>query len=368
MTPEQLETLLSSEMAALGASSLTLYVQDPYWSDEYRLVCMPGVKIREPMYGFMFPETAKKAISEGAAEIYCPDGIDPRMHDELPPLPKGIKEEWRLLFSSFAPREGVKSCARLFHLSPQGTPAAILFVNFSRHEDFDELLKQRIRELLTRIIENLPTLSQYLKEIDAAPLAESVRILRPAQAVARSTQESPATSEQLRIRFTNILKSCLEALGISESCGLGTIHLIDDSHVLRLAAYCGAITYIDRARAQDTSTGQGVISWVALRYRGVLISDLEHSPFGDIYIRLNDDVKSELAVPMIVDGNVVGVLNLECTRAKAFSPNSVRSIWYAANSAALAYHLSQHSSLTRKLLQICWAATSNPDGRSRRQG
>ena len=111
-----------------------------------------------------------------------------------------------------------------------------------------------------------------------------------------------------------------------------------------------------------TSSGQGVVAWVALMQKALLIDDLATSPFGNIKVQVNPDVKSELAVPMVADGELVGVLNLESTREGAFAPASVRSIWYAADSAAVAFNLARKASTTRRMLSICEEATRDQEG------
>jgi len=54
----QAETILDEQILDLGRqglriSAVTFYVRDPWWTDEFRLLLMPGVKVREPMYGFL---------------------------------------------------------------------------------------------------------------------------------------------------------------------------------------------------------------------------------------------------------------------------------------------------------------------------
>jgi len=96
--------------------------------------------------------------------------------------------------------------------------------------------------------------------------------------------------------------------------------------------------------------------------KALLIDDLAQSPFGAIKVIVNPEVRSELAVPMIADGELVGVLNLECTRPYAFAWASVRSIWMAATSAAVAFKMARAGSTTRRLLRICETATKDPEG------
>jgi GAF domain-containing protein len=174
------------------------------------------------------------------------------------------------------------------------------------------------------------------------------------------------TTSKLEAQFTTILKLSLNALGIDESEGLGTIHLYrPEAETLVLAAHCGCVSNLEDARVQDITSGRppGIAAWVAMRRRAILVNDLETSRFRPIHVVINKDVKSELAVPMIAGEKLIGVLNLECTRKNAFSHASVRSIWYAANDAATAYQLQTSSQITRSLLDISASAAKDTGGK-----
>jgi signal transduction histidine kinase len=62
--------------------------------------------------------------------------------------------------------------------------------------------------------------------------------------------------------------------------------------------------------------GEGITGWVALKGQPVRCGDVARDPH---YIRLGDQVASELAVPMVVNGDVRGVLNVDSDRPDAFT-------------------------------------------------
>lgn len=363
MNIQEITKLLDEKRAALGASSCTLYVPDPYWTDEYRLVCMPGVKIQEPMYGFISPEQSKRIIYDDRTAIFCPPDELVLAPEEKSTILETIPEDKRILFADFRERERIKSCARLSAApfsgeAPQVRPTALLFVNYNKLVDFDQSTRSSIHALFDRVLEAVPSLVPELRELDAAPTAEAMRILRPVQGLAKSP-ENPDLSGH----FAEILRLSLEALGIQEDEGFGTIHLYDSStDIVRLAGHYGNALDLGRAQLQSVSRGQGVISWVVLRERAILINDLPKSRYRGIHISLDDRVRSELAVPMIASGELVGVLNLECRRRDAFRPESVRSLWYAANRAAVAYQISKLKETTRTMLEICSYASRDNQG------
>jgi putative methionine-R-sulfoxide reductase with GAF domain len=256
----------------------------------------------------------------------------------------------------------------LFHLGSDGRPEAVFFVNFAKRVKFDVNLKRRIRSVFTSALGWLDGAKDELRRMDATALAEAAKILPPTQTLAQAyaTAEAGVTTPPLEAQFKRILRVSLSALGIKESDGLGTIHLYrPGAETLDLAAWCGCVSDLNAARVQDINFGDppGIAAWVAIRQRAILVNDLQTSRFRAIHVVINKDVKSELAVPMMAAGKLIGVLNIESKKKKAFSPASVRSIWYAANYAAVAYQLETRSQLTRNLLDICATAATDRDGR-----
>ena len=66
---------------------------------------------------------------------------------------------------------------------------------------------------------------------------------------------------------------------------------------------------------QILSQGQGITGWVALNAKPLLVPDVSKDPR---YIEIRKAVRSELAVPMELMGNVIGVVNCDSDRAAAF--------------------------------------------------
>jgi signal transduction histidine kinase len=62
--------------------------------------------------------------------------------------------------------------------------------------------------------------------------------------------------------------------------------------------------------------GQGVTGWVALTGEPLLVGDVRRSPH---YIKIKTEIKSELAVPLIIGGEVVGVINVDSNKRDAFT-------------------------------------------------
>jgi signal transduction histidine kinase len=62
--------------------------------------------------------------------------------------------------------------------------------------------------------------------------------------------------------------------------------------------------------------GQGITGWVAFHGRPQLVADVTADPR---YIALRPDVRSEIAAPMEAQGQVIGVINLDSDRPRAFT-------------------------------------------------
>ncbi len=361
------ECLLREGLSRLRAASGTFYVRDPWWPDEYRLLYMPGVRIREPMHGFLFPAGARDAICGGEArkyQQYHPG--DDRGRREAPPPRLGAEE--RLLFEGFARREGLRGSARLLHHDGDGV-AAVLFVNFTDGPvEFTAGVRRQLDELLGELVPLLPAITAELLQINPLPAAQIIRILRPVQQLA--TLGPRQSLMPLRECLGSILEAALAAFDIRSDTGLGTIHLFErKTQTLRLAAFTRGIDNLDDAWVQSVAEGDGVISWVAREQRAILIDDLESSPFRRVHRRIRAGARSELAVPLLADDQLLGVANLECDRPAAFPSNAVRILWYAASQAAIACHLYQyadgqreHAVLTKQLLRLCLEASVAPDG------
>jgi GAF domain-containing protein len=158
----------------------------------------------------------------------------------------------------------------------------------------------------------------------------------------------------LQVCLNSILDAALDAFGIRKT-GIGTIHLYDrETHTLRLVAFRGHIDRLDDAWVQSVreTDRPGVITIVALKGKSILIEDLTKSPYGAIHRCIRDGTRSELAVPMLADGVVVGVISLESTQPGAFTSDSLRVLWNAANEAALAVLLDREKTAHREKEQL----------------
>src|SRR5215467_13961208 len=83
----------------------------------------------------------------------------------------------------------------------------------------------------------------------------------------------------------------------------------------------------------DIPIGRGVVGYAAQHKEAVLVPDVATDPR---YIRLNPETRSELAVPLIYQNNVIGILDLEHTRKGFFTEDRKRTVTALAAQVAIA--------------------------------
>jgi phosphoserine phosphatase RsbU/P len=83
----------------------------------------------------------------------------------------------------------------------------------------------------------------------------------------------------------------------------------------------------------DVPIGQGIVGYAAYHKQAALVPDVSKD---QRYIKLNEETKSELAVPLIYKDNVIGVLDLEHTRRGFFTEDHKRTVTTLAAQVAIA--------------------------------
>ncbi len=76
--------------------------------------------------------------------------------------------------------------------------------------------------------------------------------------------------------------------------------------------------------------GQGVTGWVALHAKPLLVPDVSQYPR---YFKLKNDVRAELAVPMEMMGQVIGVVNCDSNQVGAFTESDKSFLGLLTNEA-----------------------------------
>ncbi len=94
-----------------------------------------------------------------------------------------------------------------------------------------------------------------------------------------------------------------------------------------------AVKYGEKLQVPRVKLGEGLIGYAALHREPVLVSDVSQDPR---YINLVPDVRSELAIPMLLKDRCIGVVDLESPELDAFSKRDVEILTLLASQAAVA--------------------------------
>ena len=102
----------------------------------------------------------------------------------------------------------------------------------------------------------------------------------------------------------------------------------DDQLEMKLAVQYGEKVNVPRVRL-----GEGLVGYAALHKEPVLVSDVSQDPR---YIMVVPDVRSELAIPLLLKDRCIGVVDLESPELDAFSKRDVEILTLLASQAAVA--------------------------------
>ncbi|HNX05474.1 MAG TPA: GAF domain-containing protein [Opitutales bacterium] len=135
----------------------------------------------------------------------------------------------------------------------------------------------------------------------------------------------------------------------------GSINLINpDSRMLEMEVLSGLP---DRSKQLQLSLGEGVTGWVALHGRPMLVPDVRIEPH---YVPVSESVMSEIAVPMVQNGTVLGVINLDSDALNAFDANTLNHLTMLSDEAtrviALIWHFGMLKAKARQLQALVTTA------------
>jgi len=158
-------------------------------------------------------------------------------------------------------------------------------------------------------------------------------------------QELQARYDRLNrlYRVGQVIHSTLEPqqaleLIIREAVGLvnatsGSLALVNpNTGFLEIHAACGLPPRAEQLRLR---VGEGITGWVARTGKAACVADVAADPR---YIMLRPEVRSELAVPLEVEGEVRGVLNVDADRPGAFRAEDQELLEALAAQAARVIH------------------------------
>ena len=135
----------------------------------------------------------------------------------------------------------------------------------------------------------------------------------------------------------------------------GSINLINpDSRMLEMEVLRGLP---ERSKQLQLSLGEGVTGWVALHGRPMLVPDVRVEPH---YVPVSESVMSEIAVPMVQNGTVLGVVNLDSDSLNAFDTGTLEALTRLSDEAtrviALIWHFGMLRAKARQLQALVTTA------------
>lgn len=137
---------------------------------------------------------------------------------------------------------------------------------------------------------------------------------------------------QISVGLDELLSEIVKILSEIYSPAYAVILLYDPTdQVLRIKA--ASRGFMDRAEKKELPLNRGVSGYAAIRRTAVVVNDTSK----DLrYLPGHAGIRSELAVPLIAEGRLIGVLDLESTRLNAFSDQDSQLLTIYAQQAAMA--------------------------------
>jgi phosphoserine phosphatase RsbU/P len=130
--------------------------------------------------------------------------------------------------------------------------------------------------------------------------------------------------DELLTRITNLTRRVIDYRTF------GILLLNDDTGELEMKV---AVRYGDKVQMPRVQLGVGLVGYAALHKVAVVVPDVSTDPR---YIKLVDDAKSELVIPLLLKDRCIGVFDLESPELDAFSKTHVEILTLLASQAAVA--------------------------------
>jgi GAF domain-containing protein len=260
-----------------------------------------------------------------------------------------LSYESGLPFHPLKHRAGIRTAA-CYPLLVSEVPVGALYIDLRAERRFsdDEL------RLLDTFVPLSAVAIHNTRQFDAVhrQLQRKVIELERLQRAAQLISSRPSLTDTL----DEILYSALQLTGAEH----GSFRLLDKaSGALRLRASNPAQPVGEAARDIRLDERTSVMAWVGRHRQPVLIHDIRRPPWAEVYVPLHPEreMRAELAVPMLgPGGGLVGVLNVESPRPRAFDHEHQRMLTALATQAIIALQeatlLSALEDITGKLVSV----------------
>jgi sigma-B regulation protein RsbU (phosphoserine phosphatase) len=216
---------------------------------------------------------------------------------------------------------------------------------------------ERDERLLITIANTLATAADKLRSFEEArQRAAELEALYQAS-------RSLALSLEPKLLAKTLVKTMDELLGYE----FASVHLLDEQEqfLVHLAISQKAQSlenYIgdeEIVRSQKIGLGTGIVGWVAQHGQSVRAGDVTKDKR---YLATFKNIRSELCVPLMARGKVIGVINIQSTHLDAYTERDESLLTALANSAAIALenaHLYKSELARREQAEILRTATAS---------
>jgi sigma-B regulation protein RsbU (phosphoserine phosphatase) len=130
--------------------------------------------------------------------------------------------------------------------------------------------------------------------------------------------------DELLTRIANLTKRVIDYRTF------GILLINDETSELEMKV---AVRYGDKITVPRVKLGSGLVGYAALHRETVLVPDVSQDPR---YIKVVDDARSELVIPLMLKDRCIGVFDLESPELDAFSKSHVEILQLLASQAAVA--------------------------------
>nr|MBN2277496.1 GAF domain-containing protein [candidate division Zixibacteria bacterium] len=134
------------------------------------------------------------------------------------------------------------------------------------------------------------------------------------------------------LNIDEVLRLILSSLNKVVGFIAGGVFLLDEEKNEVSTVYSEGYSHSGSEEFMQLKIGQGLVGWVAKTGEAVIVPDVDKD---ERYVSGHPETKSEIGVPMKIDGRIIGVLNLESSKPDAYDDHSLELVTAFASHAAI---------------------------------
>ncbi len=202
-----------------------------------------------------------------------------------------------------------------------GNPGLIVIGNYEERPDL-EPSKLRLAEAL---VNHAAIATQNARLFERTDVALAQRL----DEIAALELVSQRMTRQLDLH--DVLEQLVEVASKATNADIGEVALVDEhTQTLRSFAQRGPVDWVP---TEDWPVTEGITGRALQRGQAEVVDDVR---LDSDYLSTGDDTRSELAAPIILDGQRLGIINLESVQESAFTFDHLRFVSNLAEHAAIA--------------------------------